>query len=260
MNRLSLFLAAALVLIASAAAAQTEMSRKALSEMSTYYRFFRVLSDDDEGRMRYVYADDGPHLHVYAVEPSGQAVLDWQAPVGSAVRDLQIVATRTGDSLIVAATEKGKVLAYDADDYHLVSENLMEPFVSIQAMAVAQLDEDETKEVILLGVKEDEKRPHLFVYDGASHALEWRSQDTFAATEILVANLDDDPQPEIILNTGMILDSRFHTIEINATQEGGFGVRIRLLDVTGDGVPEIFGEGAGQLLRIYDVNAQRRIW
>jgi hypothetical protein len=251
---------AVLALLAAPAGAQTEMSREALEHLSTHYRFFATLPDDADGRMRYIYADEGPHLHAYTVEKGGRSVLDWETNVGSLVRGLQLVTTREGQLLIVIATSTGKLFAYDANDYDLVRENLMEPFTALQAMVVAELDNEGVKEVVLLGTKEGEDKPHLFVYDGYSSSLEWRTQETFSATEILVANLDDDKQPEIILNTGTVIDSRFRTIDSDFLQEGGFGTRLQLLDINGDGFPEIFGTTLGDQIRVYDPYAGRRLW
>lgn len=244
--------------LATPADSGTEMSREALVKMSEHYRYFIMLPDAD-GQMRYLYADDGPHLHVYRVDER-VSVLDWETNVGSPVRGLQLVTTDDGSKLIVVATVKGKIFAYGAGRYQLVNENLMEPFTDIQAMVVGELDRDSVKEVVVLGTKEGEEKPHLFVYDGLTRAIEWRSQETFNASEMLVANLDDDIQPEIILNSGYIIDSRFRTIEIDYIKEGGFGTRLRLLDINGDGMPEIFGNTIGDQLRVYDPYAERRLW
>lgn len=259
MKRL-VYVLALVAVFAAASGAQTEMSREALAMMGDYYRFFATLPDNSEGRMRYVYADEGPHLHVYVVDENGRSVLDWETNVGSPVRSLQLVIDRDGQPFIVIATAAGKLFAYDANNYNLVRENLMEPFTALQAMAIAELDTDGIKEVILLGTKQGEDQPHLFVYDGYARSLEWRSQETFSASEILVANLDDDPQPEIILNTGIVIDSRFRTIDADFVRDGGFGRRLRLLDINADGLPEIFGVTAGDQIRVYDPYAGRRLW
>lgn len=254
------FAVVAVALLAAPAAAQHQMTRESLAQMSDHYRFFKVLPDNADGRMRYVYADEGPHLHAYYVDENGRSVLDWETNVGSQIRSLVITRTRHDRTLIVVATTKGKVFAYDGTTYNLDRENLTEPFTSLQAMAIAELDNDGIVEIILLGVREGEEMPHLFVYDAVSRALKWRTQETFSASEILVANLDDDRQPEIILNTGTVIDSRFRTIEIDFVQDGGFGVRLRLLDINGDGFPEIFGTTIGDQLRVFDPYAGRQLW
>lgn len=254
----------ALLLLAAFACAPLQagpgMSREALEAMADHYRYFKTLPDDDEGRPRYVYADEGPHLHAYAVNENGWSNLEWETILGSQVRGLEVVSASGGIQLIVVATAGGKIYAYDSRSYELVRENLLEPFSSIEAMAIAQLDEDEPKEVILLGVRDGETANLLYVYDGDDRSLQWRTQDPYEASEILVANLDDDEQPEIILNTGTIFDARFRTVEIDYTQDGGFGTRLRLLDITGDGIPEIFGNTNGDQLRVYDAGVGRRLW
>jgi hypothetical protein len=237
-----------------------ELTREALEAMADHYRFFKMLPDSDEGRVRYLYADEGPHLHVYEVNPKGWSSVAWETIVGSTVRGLEVVTTVEGNHLFVVATARGNVFAYDADTYELVRENLLEPFSSIQAMTIGQLDTDEPQEVVLLGVREGDDKPLLYVYDGRSRALEWNTQDSYKASEILVANLDDDVQQEIILNTGVIFDSRFRTVEIEYAEEGGFGTRLRLLDTSGDGIPEIFGITIDDLIRVYDPAASRRLW
>ena len=68
----------------------------------------------------------------------------------------------------------------------------------------------------------------------------------------------NDDQLEIILNTGFIIDSRFYNIEFQT--EDVFGDRILLMDINGDGIPEIIGEFVDYNLRIFDVYAEREIW
>lgn len=252
----------ALSAIAAAPPARAEypITRASLEAMAAHFRLFRVLSDDTDGHMRYVFADNGPVIHVYAVGDKGHSTVDWETNMGSPVRALEVVETHDLRELIVVATARGKIFAYNSFTYELEAENLIEEFSSIQAMAVGQLDTDAPKEVVVLGVKQGTDAPLLYVYDGGSHSLEWRTEDTFQASEILFANLDDDPQLEIILNTGTVIDSRFRTIDINVVRDGGFGTQLRLLDISGDGIPEIFGINLDESLRVYDPGARRRLW
>jgi hypothetical protein len=60
------------------------------------------------------------------------------------------------------------------------------------------------------------------------------------------------------MNTGIILDSRFYTVEFQS--EVVFGDRIFLLDINDDGIPEIVGESLDFNLRIFDVYAEREVW
>ena len=97
-------------------------------------------------------------------------------------------------------------------------------------------------------------------YENSSNTkgLEWQSQEEVTAREILIANVDDDDQPEIILNSGKILDSKFYNVELVADVD--FGERISLIDINGDGYPEIIGEAGKFSLRIFDIYAERVLW
>ena len=63
---------------------------------------------------------------------------------------------------------------------------------------------------------------------------------------------------KIILDTGHIIDSRFFRIEQEV--KAGFGARIKLMDMNGDGYPEIVGENPDFSLRVYDIYAERGVW
>jgi hypothetical protein len=63
---------------------------------------------------------------------------------------------------------------------------------------------------------------------------------------------------EIVLNSGVIIDSRFYNVEVEWGQP--FGDRIALYDMNNDGIPEIIGEFSDYSLRVYDVYARREVW
>lgn len=226
-----------------------------LAIMADAYRFFVVLDGSKESPLRYIYADVAAHLHAYVVK-DGRSELEWEtASLGSAVTALilkDVDANGTKD--IMVSTARGRIIVYDSVSFERIHENFLERFETISCMTTANLDNDPQEEVIFIAERK------LNIYDGKSRALEWRSQAEFQATELLVGNVDDDPQPEIILNTGEIVDSRFYTIEPSKLESGVFGFRIRLFDMNGDGHPEIVGDTPGFSLRIYDVYAQREIW
>ena len=75
---------------------------------------------------------------------------------------------------------------------------------------------------------------------------------------MVIDNVDKDEQPEIILNSGIIIDSRFLNIEVEWDKP--FGDRIILFDMNNDGFSEIIGEFADYSLRIFDVYARREVW
>ncbi|MBI4719634.1 MAG: hypothetical protein HY770_00015 [Chitinivibrionia bacterium] len=231
--------------------AQIDMNT--LKRLTAKYQFCIVMNEDDPAAMKFIYADYAQHVHVYAQE-KGRLVLDWETTnlasriVSLFVADLFKDKTKE----LVIATEAGRILVYDAQSYDLIWENLQHPFKKINCMTASDIDGDPQDELIFIA---DDA---LYIYDSLNRAIEWQSQERFTGQEILVDNLDDDPQPEIILNSGSIIDSRFYNTEFEI--EGSFGDRIRLFDMNGDGIPEIFGEYANYSLRIYDIYAEREIW
>ncbi len=119
-------------------------------------------------------------------------------------------------------------------------------------MVAANIDRDPQDELIFIADS------YLHIYDGLSRSTEWQSQREFSAREIVLGNVDDDDQLEIILNTGIIFDTRFYNVEFEA--EISFGEKISLMDVNGDQIPEVIGETADFTIRIFDIYAEREFW
>ncbi|MCI0481557.1 MAG: hypothetical protein L0213_08225, partial [Candidatus Dadabacteria bacterium] len=80
----------------------------------------------------------------------------------------------------------------------------------------------------------------------------------FTASEIVVANMDKDDQLEIVLNSGIVIDSKFRNIEVEWDKP--FGDRIIVFDMNNDGYPEVIGEFSDYSLRIFDVYSEREVW
>jgi len=232
-----------------------ELTPDGLGKIEEGYRYFFLMDNSDEGLTRYMYSDIAAHIHVYVVK-NGRSELDWEtATLGSAVSALFVTdLLNDGRKEIVVATSRGRFITYDARTYDRLTENFNEPFGTISCMTSANIDGDPQQELIFIGDN------LLNIYDTKSRGREWRSQAAYQASEIILGNLDDDPQPEIVLNTGAIIDSRFYTLETYSVLNGVFGTRLRLLDMNGDGYPEILGEMPGFALKVYDVYAQREIW
>nr|MBC8423775.1 hypothetical protein [bacterium] len=66
--------------------------------------------------------------------------------------------------------------------------------------------------------------------------------------------VDGDGTPEIVLNTGQVIDSRGGDVE---WEDEAFGARIELVDMDGDGIPEVLTESDGGVLKIYDIDNRR---
>jgi hypothetical protein len=224
-----------------------------LRRITHRYPFSLVVDGGGKTPDLFIYANINQNIHVYSLE-SGQLKLEWQTPnLGSPVTSLLVRDLyKDGQSELVFCTKAGRILIYDLEDYSLQWENLQDHFDKMECLTAANIDIDPQDELIFVADS------HLYVYDSDTKGLEWQSRDELSAQEILVANVDDDDQLEILLNTGKILDSKFYNVELDAGFE--FGKRISLIDVNGDGYPEIIGEIGKFNLRVYDIYAERVLW
>jgi hypothetical protein len=232
-----------------------DLNAAGLKELAAAYKYFFILSETEDGGLRYMYSDAASHLHVYTVK-DGRSELEWEtATLGSAITAVHVSdVTADGKREIWVSTARGRIIVYDEKNFDRLYENFIEPFETISCMTTANIDNDPQEEIIFIG------DGLLNIYDGRGGVPEWKSAAKFQATEILMGNLDDDPQLEIILNSGVIIDSRFYTVEPYSLKSGAFGLRMRLLDMNGDGYPEVFSETAGFALKVYDVYGQRELW
>ncbi len=242
------------LLCASIAVAAPKLDQAQLEELDTRFPFFLVIPPTSTKPLRYIYADAPQHLHVLAFK-NGRTTPEWEtASLGSPITALELADDRTGEKVLLVATQGGRILAYDLDDYRLRYEHFQDRFDNIACLTTANLDDDPQAEVVFISAG------YLYVYDGDTRFMEWKSNQPHNATEILIADVDDDPQLEIILNSGAILDSRFHEVEVEARERRDFGRRIRLVDLNGDGYPEILGETQGFPLTVFDIRRRQEIW
>jgi hypothetical protein len=202
---------------------------------------------------RMLYCDQQGHLHVEKID-GGSLRSDWESTTLGTRATSLFVSNLYGDGKqkIVVSTIGGRVLIYDLASYQLEWENLQLRYNRIDFMLPAQLDNDQQQEVVILA---DDR---LFIFDGYNRAVQWSSTVPLPATFMAIGNVDDDPQPEIVLNTGKIVDGRFYNIQFQTDKV--FGDRIELLDVTGDGYNDVVGEFTDRSIRVFDVVRTREIW
>jgi hypothetical protein len=253
-NRSLYLVLAALALCVFASASSGEpVDVKALEKLTSRYQFAFSHGKVDDSKYRFIYSDVLNHIHVYRIE-GDYLELDWQLTnLGSRVTSM-FVSELLGDGrpMLVISTFGGRILIYDMDGYDLVWENLQDPFKTVDYLVAANVDTDPQEELIFVA---DEQ---LVIYDSLNHTFEWVSQNRVKAQMIKLANMDNDPQLEIVLNTGIIYDSKFYNVEFEWDRP--FGARIQLFDMNGDGIPEIWGENSDFTLRVFDRYAERDIW
>lgn len=245
-------LLAALSLMAGEVHAQP-IDYKALNQLTEKFIMTVQVGKPGTPDFRFVYVNARGRLFVYRVE-KGSFVQEWQTTdLGSRAASMFVTDIDADGTLdLVVGTIGGRILDYAMGSYDLIWENLQDRFKKIEYIAHANIDDDPQEEMIILA---DDL---MYIYDGRNKTIEWVSDTQFHADMVILGNVDDDPQLEIILNTGRVVDSRFHNIEFEA--DGKFGDRIHLFDINGDGYPDVFGEFNDFSIRVYDVWAQRELW
>ncbi|MGM0483882.1 MAG: hypothetical protein ACQERI_04960 [Candidatus Krumholzibacteriota bacterium] len=153
---------------------------------------------------------------------------------------------------IVVATTGGKILIYEMESYSNVWENVEMDFKEITAIEIANVDDDPQYEFIVLADNT------ITIIDGLNKNQQWISGREFKADEMLVDNVDEDEQKEIVLNTGIVIDSKFYNVELEWHK--AFGERIIAYDINNDGIKDIIGEFSDYSIRVFDVKARREVW
>ena len=149
------------------------------------------------------------------------------------------------DDHIVCWTPR-RLYAFDLEnDFYLSFESQPNDYRLIQACTIANVDEDPQKEIV---INADRK---IHYVDGLSFSREWTSLNNYEAVRIRCGDVDGDDRVELVLNTGQVLDSGTGEVE---WEDQVFGVRLELLDIDGDGIPEILTEGPGGPLRVWDAD------
>jgi hypothetical protein len=230
-----------------------ELDIERLRNTSARFDFMFVIEATESQPVRLIYADARQHVHVYRFE-GARPVVDWEATgLGSRATALVVRDTDAdGSDEIIIATAAGRIAVYNAQSYDLIWENLDTPFQNISCLTAENIDDDPQDELIFVA----DSRLHIF--DGLSKSPEWQSQREFAAREIVLGNVDDDDQLEVVLNSGIVFDTRFYNVEFEA--DVSFGDKISLVDINGDEIPEVVGETGDYTVRIFDIYAERELW
>jgi hypothetical protein len=233
--------------------AVTQSDMVAFSRIANRYVLSVEVGTPGQDDYQFIYSDRSGHVHVYTMD-GGTLKMTWEATTLGSRASSIVVTDLYGDGKLklLVSSIAGRVLIYDLASYELEWENLQQRYTRIDHMVTAQLDGDRQLEAVVLA---DDK---LYIFDGYNRNIQWNSTTNMVANFAVIGNMDDDPQLEIVLNSGIIVDSRFFNIQFQTDQI--FGDRLALADLTGDGFPEVIGEFADRSLRVFDVWRGREVW
>lgn len=155
------------------------------------------------------------------------------------------------DDALLCRTSGAKIYVWRLEDFSLIWESLSGEYQVIGGYTTANVDDGPEAEIVLLA-------DHRITYvDGVTFNRKFTTTSEYTATMVRCGDVDGDGRVEIVLNSGQVVDSV--TGEIEWEDEPFFG-RIELLDIDGDGMPEVLTESElGGPLRVYDVDFRSEV-
>jgi len=242
----------AVVVLAGAACAQGELTyaeyRAIAQNAITLWHCAMFEPLDGETGMNLVIGDKFGKINVIHLDHGRQHERVWFSRQLDGNAEEVLVADLDGDGLddaIVCRTQRRRSDFDLTKDYYNIYESQPNDFQQIRAFTVANVDEDPASELV---VNADNKIHYI---DGRTFGREWTSLMDFQATRIRCGDVDGDNRVEIVLNSGQVIDSGTGAVE---WEDEVFGTRLELLDIDGDGIPEILTEGDGTPLRVWDAD------
>jgi len=252
-SMLATLMIGAAVLAVSPGRPAAQMDPYDLQDAFGRFPFARVIPLDNGNAWGLIYADVYGKIYLKRATGRGWTREFEITNLGAKVKRFYILDIEQDGVLeLLIATMNGRILIYRLDDYTNTWENIEDGFTSIEAFDVANVDRDPQVEFVVLA------QGRVLIIDSLDKSRQWISEREFVATELIVANVDRDDQKEIILNTGIVIDSKFYVIDLEWDKP--FGERISTFDINNDGIPEVIGEFSDYSLRIFDVHAQREVW
>jgi len=192
-------------------------------------------------------------VQVVRIDPRG-AERVWKSIQLSGVPHEVISADLDGDGLedsLLCRTSTGKVYVWDMDKYNLTWESLPSEYQTISCFTTANMDDDAANEIVMVADN------RVIYVDGASFTKDFTSINEYRATMVRCGDVDGDGRVEIVLNSGQVLDSVSGDIE---WEEQSFYSRIELLDIDGDGMPEVLTENEhGGPLKVFDIDYRSEV-
>jgi hypothetical protein len=222
----------------------------ALDSMFTAFVAF-PWTEKDKTLRGFLYGDTKGIVHL-SIADDGRLREKWRSfPLEGQVKEVfGADLDKDGRMEIIAYTTKARIYVWETVNFKLLWESVQERFKAIQAMVVADVDSDSPLELVVCADN------RILYYDGVEFFLEKAGRDALAPSYMLVANVDGDPETEIVTNDGYVMDA--NTLNIEWATEG-FGYPINLFDIDNDGIFEVIGELGGSIV-IIDVEERREIW
>jgi len=222
-------------------------------------RTMKTITDDDFNLRGLVYGEEKGFIRQLESDNDGNFKEVWKSPpLNAPVRGLFVDdIDKDGESEIVAYTTQGNIFIYGYKTHDLKYRTPEQTYPGISCMVVVNLDDDPQLELLFIAASPGSPGK-LIQFDPKTQFEEWTSSRDYTATDMILGNVDNDPEIEIILNSGMILSSRFKNIKWES--DTPFGNRLYLIDVDSDGILELVTEYDQSYIRVFDIDERREKW
>lgn len=219
----------------------------------------KLLIDDEFNLAGMVYGEERGFIRTLRANNSGVFRETWKSPpLNAPVREIFVTdVDLDGQTDIVTYTTEGNIFIFGYHSHDMKYRTPENTYRGISCMIVENVDDDPQLELLFINNLPGQPG-NLVQFDTKSMFDEFTSTQEYTATDMLYGNVDTDAKPEIILNTGEVLDSAFKTLEYKSDDE--FGDRLYLIDLDGDDILEVVAEYNQQYVRIYDIDERREKW
>ncbi len=221
-------------------------------------RTAKAVIDDEYNFVGMVYGEQLGFIRILEADDDGNLTEVWKSPpLNSEVRGVFVANLDQGsEAEIVAYTLDGNIFIFGYDSRELKYKTPDGMYPGIRCMLIANLDSSPELELLFITTE-----GRMVQFDTASRFEEWTSTETYDATDMIIGNVDNDRDPEIILNSGEILSYQFKSLKWRMDPAHVRpNSRLYLMDVDNDGILELIVEYDQQYIRIFDIDQRREKW
>lgn len=221
-------------------------------------RTMKIVIDDQYNLVGMVYGEQLGFIRILSADNNGDFTEVWKSPpLNSEVCGVFVYnLDHTGEAEIIVYTAEGNIFIYGYDTHELKYKTPDGTYQGINCMVIFNLDDSPEMELLFIT-----KSGKMIQFDPVTKFEEWTSTETYTATDMVIGNVDNDRDPEIILNTGEVLNSRFKSVKWKMdTKFVQPNTRLYLIDMDSDGILELVVEYEQGYVRVLDVDQRQEKW